>query len=205
MCAPAARGGAFEQPALLRSIINGMVRSTESRRLTHRICTGSRTKRAEKIGTARRHEHRAHDQQGLRRVGGQGVEDRLLQVVPGVAPLLHRRDDGGEVVVLEHHVRGFLGHLRAAPPMATPISAAFSAGASLTPSPVMATTCPLALAAPRRSPSCAPERRGRRPTRSTVSRSAASSSSDSSYARQCALGRCPAAGPRPAPSPGDRR
>ena len=50
-------------------------------------------------------------------------------------------------------------------PIATPMSAAFSAGASLTPSPVIATTSPSACSASTMRSLCA-GRRGRRPTSS---------------------------------------
>ena len=49
--APASRGGRSRRWCSLGSIISGMVRSTESNRLIHRISTGSRGKRMAKSGT----------------------------------------------------------------------------------------------------------------------------------------------------------
>ena len=53
-------------------------------------------------------------------------------------------------------------------PMATPMLARFSAGASFTPSPVMATTCPLALKASTIFVLCWGETRQKTPTWSTM-------------------------------------
>ena len=55
--------------------------------------------------------------------------------------------DRREVVVEQHERGGLAGDVGAAPPIAMPMCAALSAGASLTPSPVMATTSPFALSA----------------------------------------------------------
>ena len=89
----------------------------------------------------------------------------LVRLSKTPAALLDRGLDGGEVVVGEHHVGGLLGHLGAGLPMATPMSACRSAGASLTPSPVMATTSPRTWSASTRRSFCsgrnAGEDRGR--------------------------------------------
>ena len=53
-------------------------------------------------------------------------------------------DDGGEVVVGEHHAGGLLRDLGAGRPSPRRCRRFRSAGASLTPSPVIATTCPRA-------------------------------------------------------------
>mmetsp|Transcript_9814 Transcript_9814/g.26682 ORF Transcript_9814/g.26682 Transcript_9814/m.26682 type:complete len:384 (+) Transcript_9814:266-1417(+) len=49
----------------------------------------------------------------LPNVGGNEVADEGLHVGVDRTALLHGRDDGGKVVVGEHHVSGLLGHLRA--------------------------------------------------------------------------------------------
>ena len=115
-----------------------------------------------------------------RQIGRQRPRDELAGCRRSPA-LLHRGFDRSEIVVGEHHRGGLLGHLRCLPPpIAIPMSAALSAGASLTPSPVIATTSPLACArrAPKRS-FCS-VRRARRPPPGTRRRSAASSSRVSS-------------------------
>jgi hypothetical protein len=207
ICASAGpRGGTSSRPRSLRSIISGMVSSTESRRLTHRICTGSRTKRAEKSGTAGRHQHRAHDQQGLRGIGRQGVEDRFLQVVPGVAPLLHGGDNRGEVVVFQHHIGGLLGHLRAAPPHGHTDIRGLQRRRIVDAVAGHGHHVAIGLAGPRRSPSCAPAPRGRRPRPLDVSRSSARRASLSSApVRARRRPEYRAGAPRPGPCPGDRR
>src|SRR5664280_908674 len=73
---------------------------------------------------------------------GEDVEDEFADVVIDPTPFFDGVDDGGEVVVSEHHGGRLPGHFGARAAMAMPMSAARSAGASLTPSPVMATTCP---------------------------------------------------------------
>ena len=46
-------------------------------------------------------------------IGGQDKQDGLLQVVIDRAAFLDRMGDGGEVVVGQYHLRGFLGRLSA--------------------------------------------------------------------------------------------
>jgi len=46
-------------------------------------------------------------------IGGDEVSDELLHVVVDGAALLHRRHDGGEVVVSQDHLGGRLCHGRA--------------------------------------------------------------------------------------------
>ena len=58
-------------------------------------------------------ERRQHHDHDLGRVGGQQVAHEAADVGVDAPPLLDRRDDGGEVVVLEDHVRGFLGDVGA--------------------------------------------------------------------------------------------
>lgn len=53
------------------------------------------------------------DCHGLAAIGGQDEGNGLLDVVVDRAPFLHRRCDGGEVVVGEHHFRRFLGRIGA--------------------------------------------------------------------------------------------
>ena len=65
-------------------------------------------------------------------------------------------------------------------PMATPMSAAFSAGASLTPSPVIATTWPSACSAATMRSLCAGATRAKTEVLRTASLNAASSSASSS-------------------------
>jgi hypothetical protein len=55
---------------------------------------------------------------------------------------------GSKIIIRRHHFAGFLGDdLGSFLPIATPTSARFSAGASLTPSSVIANTCPSACSA----------------------------------------------------------
>ena len=108
--------------------------------LTHRICTGV-------IGSVRPNSDRRDDRERLAAIGRQRSRRSLAEVVVDGAPFAHGGDDGGEVVVGEHDLGGLLGGLGALRPMATPTSARFKAGASLTPSPVMATTSPSACSA----------------------------------------------------------
>mmetsp|Transcript_30025 Transcript_30025/g.97760 ORF Transcript_30025/g.97760 Transcript_30025/m.97760 type:complete len:799 (+) Transcript_30025:140-2536(+) len=55
----------------------------------------------------------AQEGANLRNVGGEGVRDRLLEIVEDEAALLHAVHDGGKVVVHENHVRSFLRHILA--------------------------------------------------------------------------------------------
>ena len=91
---------------------------------------------------ARAEEDRRQDDEAFPQVGGQRPGDELDQVVEDAATLLDGGLDGGEVVVREDHVGRLFGDVRAVMPMAMPMSACLRAGASLTPSPVMATTWP---------------------------------------------------------------
>ncbi len=86
----------------------------------------------------REHEERRYLGRGV----GEDVEDELADVVVDAPPAFDRRDDRGEVVVGEDHGRRLAGDIGARCPIATPMSARRRAGASLTPSPVIATTCP---------------------------------------------------------------
>ena len=64
----------------------------------------------------------------------------LLMFASTISALFDGADDGGEIVVRQDHVGRFDGRLiHPLTPIATPISARLSAGASFTPSPVMAT------------------------------------------------------------------
>ncbi len=54
------------------------------------------------------------DDEAFAHVGGQGPDDELGEVVEDPAAFFDGGFDGGEVVVGEHHVRGFLGDLGAA-------------------------------------------------------------------------------------------
>jgi hypothetical protein len=54
---------------------------------------------------------------------------------------------GSKTIIRQHHFAGFLGDLGTFLPIATPTSARFNAGASLTPSSVIANTCPSACSA----------------------------------------------------------
>mmetsp|Transcript_10941 Transcript_10941/g.32057 ORF Transcript_10941/g.32057 Transcript_10941/m.32057 type:complete len:878 (+) Transcript_10941:707-3340(+) len=47
----------------------------------------------------------------LRHLGAEGVHDGLLQVLARQPPLLDAGDDRGKVVILQHNVRGILGHV----------------------------------------------------------------------------------------------
>jgi hypothetical protein len=82
---------------------------------------------------------RHDDGHRLARIGRQGPADDLLDVVVDRAPLAHRRRDRGEVVVGQHHSAASLAASLPFCPIAIPASARFSAGASFTPSPVIAT------------------------------------------------------------------
>ena len=94
-------------------------------------------------GTPNRHEGQVGDQFGD--VGGQDIGEELADIREHRPPLLDRGHDAGEVVVEQDHVGGLARHVGPAPPMAMPMSARFSAGASFTPSPVTATISPLPL------------------------------------------------------------
>ena len=80
-------------------------------------------------------------------IGGEVVLDEATDVVVDRAPLFDRRGDRREVVVEQDDVRGLAGDVGATAPHRDAESAARSAGASLTPSPVMATTSPALRAA----------------------------------------------------------
>ena len=72
--------------------------------------------------------------------GGQDVGEELADIGEDRAAFLDRGDDAREVVVEQHHVGSLARDVRAAAPIAMPMSARFrKAGASLTPSPVTAT------------------------------------------------------------------
>ncbi len=58
-------------------------------------------------------ERRQHHDHDLGRVGGQQVAHEAADVGVDAPPLLDRGDDGREVIVLEDHVRGFLGDVGA--------------------------------------------------------------------------------------------
>ena len=108
-------------------------------RLIHRIWIGSSGIGSPSSG-ARKH------RPDLAGVAGQHVADELADVVVDAPAFAHRGDDGGEIVVQQHH-GATASRATSVPtlPMATPMSARFSAGASLTPSPVIATISPLRL------------------------------------------------------------
>jgi hypothetical protein len=73
---------------------------------------------------------------------GQIEADGFAEVLVQAAAFANGPSERGEVVVGKHHFCR-LGATSAPPrPMATPIAAARSVGASFTPSPVTATTCP---------------------------------------------------------------
>ena len=83
------------------------------------------------------------DNRDLRRVAGEEEVDEAPDVGVNRAPFLDRVDDRGEVVVREHEVGGLRARRRCRRvPIATPMCASRSAGASFTPSPVIATTWP---------------------------------------------------------------
>ena len=79
-------------------------------------------------------------------VDGEDVGDGLLDVVEDAPSELHGVHDGGKVIVQQHE-RAAASRATSVPrpPMAMPMCAAFSAGASFTPSPVMATISPVGL------------------------------------------------------------
>jgi hypothetical protein len=56
-------------------------------------------------------EHGQENRQHLAHVGRQEVAQEFADVVEDPSSLPHRRDDGGEVVVGQDHLAGFLGHL----------------------------------------------------------------------------------------------
>ena len=85
-------------------------------------------------GTPRQKRHQ------LGYVRGEDVRDELADVVVDRPSLPHGGDDRREVVVGDHHRGSLMSHPLPRVPIATPMSAALSAGASLTPSPVTATT-----------------------------------------------------------------
>jgi hypothetical protein len=115
--------------------------------LTQRIWTGV-------MGMAGSANATPHHHERLGPVGRQDEEDRLLQIVVDGAALLDRPLDGREVVVGQDHLDALLAASVPLIPMAMPMSACFSAGASFTPSPVMATTSPAAWSARTRRSLC---------------------------------------------------
>ena len=56
---------------------------------------------------------RQEDDGDLGHIAGQQVIDELADVAVNDAPLLDGRDDAGVIVIGQHHVGGFLGHIRA--------------------------------------------------------------------------------------------
>ena len=96
-----------------------------------------------------------HPEQGERQVRHQlgdvrrqDVGEELADVGVDGPALLDGRDDAREVVVQQHHVGGLHGRRPSrSGPSRCRCPRARSAGASLTPSPVTATTCPLACSA----------------------------------------------------------
>ena len=102
------RGGRRMAFASVGSKASAMPRVAAVIRLIQRICTAV-------IGRVRpKHEGR-HDGRRLADIRGQRPADDLLEVVVDRPPLADRRDDRGEIVVGEHQLRGFLGHLRTLP------------------------------------------------------------------------------------------
>ncbi len=72
------------------------------------------------------------------------VDHHLAQVVENAPSQSDACDDQAEVLLQEHEIGGLSRDIVPRGPIAMPIWAALSAGASLTPSPVMATISPLA-------------------------------------------------------------
>ncbi len=101
-----ARGGCSMSRGWAGSTPSDKAGAPSVTRLIHRIWMASSGKRQ----TQERRRDHDHD---LGRVGGQQVAHEAADVGVDAPPLLHRGDDGREVVVLEDHVRGFLGHVRA--------------------------------------------------------------------------------------------
>ena len=91
-------------------------------------------------------EHDAEEHRSTSPMFDESRKRRNLRMLAKIAaPLAHGGDDRGEVVVGEDHVRRLLVTSVPVTPMATPMSAALSAGASFTPSPVIATICAVRL------------------------------------------------------------
>ena len=87
-------------------------------------------------------DHASEDREDLTHVGAEQVAQELADVVEDAAALAHGLDDGGEVVIRQNHLGRFLGHLGSGDPHGHAYVGGLTAGASLTPSPVMATTRP---------------------------------------------------------------
>ena len=125
-------------------------------------------------------QERDQRQSGDGNVHDEDVQHRLLEVVENAPARAHALDDRLEGVVEQHEGPGLPGHVGPRPPMATPICAALSAGASLTPSPVIATTSPWDLSACTSRSFCSGTMRAKRLTvftrRASDSSSIASSS-----------------------------
>ena len=83
--------------------------------------------------------HGAEDDQNLPDIAGQKKVDELPDVGIDDPALLDGRDDAGEVVVREDHVRRLLGDVRSGDAHCHTDVRPFQGRASFTPSPVMAT------------------------------------------------------------------
>ncbi len=101
-------------------------------------CTG------EKI-SGQLHDERDESKTDNRRVDGKDVHHCLLEIVEYPPAQPDSGDDRREVVIEQNERRRLLCDVGPLWPIATPMFAAFKAGASFTPSPVMATSSPRAL------------------------------------------------------------
>ena len=86
------------------------------------------------------HEYCEDSRLCCRKAGNEWFSD----IVVDPSSFLDGGHDGGEIVICQNHVGCALCHISSAFSIAQPISAARRAGASLTPSPVMATISPCA-------------------------------------------------------------
>ena len=110
------------------------------------------------------------DEDDERDVGGEQEAEELLDVVVDAAAFFDGGGDGREVVVEQDEVGDFAADTSLPRwPIATPTSARLSAGASLTPSPVMATISPRALSASTRASLCSGLTRAKTWTSATAS------------------------------------
>ncbi len=102
----------------------------------------------ESAGSGRQAEKRREEYQGNLADVRRDIElDELSDIIVNLPPLTNRSDDGRKLSSSRTIWADSFATSVPVMPMAMPISARFSAGASFTPSPVMATYCPAACSA----------------------------------------------------------
>ena len=79
----------------------------------------------------------------LQEPGGQNVGDKFTDIIENSPSFFDTGNDTGEIVIRKNHVRSFFSHIGSPDSHGNSDIRSFSAGASLTPSPVTATILPM--------------------------------------------------------------